>query len=193
MTDPIAAGTPGASALADAIEALRAKRGWIIALGIVSLIAGFVALGSVVLATLAAVVVVGAMMIVSGVTEMVHAFQVKAWGKAMLWGILGALYIAGGVIVLNNPFAAATILTLMLGAALLASGVVRIYLAFQMKAGSPWGWVAFSGAITILLGAMLLAGWPLSGFYALGILLGIDLIFAGIGWLGMGLALKKRA
>lgn len=193
MTDPIAAGTPGASALADAIEALRAKRGWIIALGIVSLIAGFVALGSVVLATLAAVVVVGAMMIVSGVTEIINAFRVKAWSKSLLWGLLGALYVVAGVIVLNNPFVAAKLLTLILAGAMLASGAMRIYLAFQMKEGSPWVWVAFSGVMTILLGAVLLAGWPISGFYALGMLLGVDLIFSGMGWLAMGLALKKPA
>jgi len=190
MINANAAGVP---ALAGPLEAMRAKRGWVIALGAISLIGGFIALSCVVTSTRVAVIVVGAMMIVSGVTEIVNAFQCKAWGKSLLWGILGALYVAAGFIVLNNPFVAAKLLTLVLAGAMLASGVTRIYVAFQMKAGAPWIWVAFSGAMTILLGVVLLSGWPISGFYALGMLLGIDLIFSGMGWLAMGLSLKKPA
>ena len=73
-------------------------------------------------------------------------------------------------------------------------GVLRIFLAFHMKnAGSPWGWVALSGIVTFALGCMIIAQWPASSLYVLGVFLGIDLIFIGSGWITMGLALKKRA
>lgn len=185
--------TPGPQSLADGLKVLRAKWGWIVALGVVFLIAGFIALGSVVAATASAVMIVGIMMIMGGVAELVAAFSVKEWGKFLFWLLLGALYVAAGVIAIMNPFAAATILTLMLGAALLIGGILRIFLAFQMKgAGKPWGWVVVSGLVTLLLGVMVIAQWPASSFFVLGIFLGIDLIFIGSGWITMGLALKQR-
>lgn len=170
---------------------LRAKSGWIVALGVVYVIVGFIALGSVALATVASVLVVGAMMIVAGVAEVWNAFQIKSWGKFLLWGLLGLLYIAAGFITFENPLLAAALLTLMLGVLLVASGIVRIILAFSMKRETPWLLVLLSAVITLLLGLLILAHWPVSSLYILGIFLGIDLIMAGVGWIGLGLGLRR--
>jgi len=171
---------------------LRAKSGWIVALGVVYVIAGFIALGSVVFATVVSVFVVGVMMLIAGVAEVINAFQIKTWGKFLLWLLLGALYIVAGFVTFENPLLAAAVLTLLLGFALLASGVMRIVLAFSMKEEMPWIWVAVSGLITLLLGLVILAHWPVSGLYILGIFLGVDLIMAGVGWIGIGLGLKRH-
>jgi uncharacterized membrane protein HdeD (DUF308 family) len=178
--------------LGDSIDALRAKWGWVVALGAVFVICGLIALGSVVMATIASVWVVGIMMMVSGVVEIISAFSVKTWGRFLLWVVLGALYIVAGLLTFENPLLAAGILTLMLGIFLVLSGFLRIFLAMQMKEGTPWGWVVLSGVITVLLGGMIIAQWPYSSVYVLGIFLGIDLLFAGFGWISMGLALKNR-
>ncbi|MBM3651087.1 MAG: HdeD family acid-resistance protein [Alphaproteobacteria bacterium] len=179
--------------LGEGIRALRAKWGWIVALGVIFMVSGVIALGSVAIATASAVLIVGIMMIVGGVMEVIAAFSVKEWGKFALWMLLGVLYIAAGIICFTDPFAAATILTLFLGVALMVGGIVRGFLAWHVReAGKPWGWVAFSAVITLLLGLMIVAKWPTSSFYTLGIFLGIDLIFIGSGWLTIGLALKKR-
>jgi uncharacterized membrane protein HdeD (DUF308 family) len=124
--------------LGSGIEALRAKRGWIIALGIIYVIAGLIALGSVVMATVVSVFVVGIMMLIAGVAEVINAFQVKSWGKFLFWLLLGGLYIVAGFVAFENPLLAAAVLTLILGVALVASGIMRIILAFSMKAlGGP--------------------------------------------------------
>ena len=85
------------------------------------------------------------------------------------------------------------LLTLMLGASLFASGIMRIILAFSMKEGTPRIWVILSSAITLLLGLVILAHWPVSSLYILGLFLGIDLILAGVGWISVGSGLKTRA
>ena len=170
---------------------LRAKWGWIVALGVVYLLAGLIALGSVVTATAASVLVVGVMMIIAGVAEVISAFQIKSWGKFLLWVLLGVLYIIAGFVTFENPLLAAAVLTLILGASLLASGVMRIILAFGMKRETPWIWVLLSGAITLLLGLLILAHWPVSSLYILGVFLGIDLIMAGAAWIGLGLGLRQ--
>jgi uncharacterized membrane protein HdeD (DUF308 family) len=173
------------------VAPLRAKWGWIVALGVVYVVAGFVALGSVVMATVAKVLIVGVMMIVAGVTELINAFGVKSWGKFLVWAWLGILYVVAGFVTFQNPIFAAALLTLMLGALLVASGVVRIFLAFNMKRGMPWIGVALSGVITLLLGLVILAHWPVNSVYILGLFLGIDLIMAGAGWIGLGLGLHR--
>jgi uncharacterized membrane protein HdeD (DUF308 family) len=183
--------TFGDSNLRSEIAPLRAKWGWIVALGAVYVIAGTVALGSVSMATEVSVLVVGIMMIVAGVAEVISAFQVKGWGKFLLWLALGVLYIIGGFFVFENPLLAAALMTLLLGVALVASGIMRIVLAFSVKHGMPWMLILLSGVITTLLGAVILAHWPVSSVYILGLFLGIDLIFAGIGWIGLGLGLRR--
>ncbi|MDH6259460.1 HdeD family acid-resistance protein [Bradyrhizobium sp. BR13661] len=180
------------ASLGSGIAALHAKWGWIVGLGVVYLIAGFVALGSVVMATVASVLVVGAMMIVAGAAEIIGAFQMKSWGKFLIWALLGVLYVIAGFLTFDNPLFAAVLLTLFLGASLIASGAVRLFLAFSMKRESPWVWVALSGAITLLLGLLIVARWPVNSVYILGLFLGIDLVMAGAGWISLGFSLKQR-
>ena len=86
---------------------------------------------------------------------------------------------------------AAALLTLILGASLLASGIMRIILAFSMKQETPWIWILLSGAITLLLGLLILAHWPVSSLYILGLFLRIDLVMAGAGWIGLGFGLHR--
>ena len=170
---------------------LHAKWGWIVALGIVYLVAGVIALGSVFAATVASVLVVGIMMMIAGVAEVINAFQVKTWGRFFFWLILGILYIVAGFVAWDNPLLTAVWLTLFLGAALVASGIVRIFLGFNMQHGSPWMWVVVSGLITLVLGLIILAHWPFSAVYTLGIFLGVDLVFAGASWIGLGMGLRN--
>ena len=159
-----------------ALEPLRAKSGWIIALGAVFVIAGIIALGSVVMAAAATVFVVGIMMVIAGVAEVINAFQIKTWGKFLLWLLLGALYIVAGFFAFENPLLAAAVLTLLLGFSLLVSGVMRIVLAFSLQETMPWIWVAFSGVITFLLGfSPIVAKCAGVEPYVLGVFLGVDL------------------
>jgi uncharacterized membrane protein HdeD (DUF308 family) len=186
-------GSPRTLAEAAGLEPLRAKSGWIIALGVVYVIAGIIALGSMVAATVASVFVVGIMMVIAGVAEVINAFQIKAWGKFLLWLLLGVLYIVAGVLAFENPLLVAAFLTLFLGFSLMLSGIMRAVLAFSMQRTMPWIWVLLSGAITFLLGLIIVAHWPVSGLYILGLFLGIDLVIAGVGWIGIGSGLKRHA
>ena len=170
---------------------LRAKWGWIVALGVVYLIAGFIALGSVAMATVVSVFIVGVMMIIAGVAEVFSAFQMKSWGKFLLWALLGVLYIFAGFVTFENPLLAAALLTLLLGISLVASGLVRIYLAFSMKREAPWMLVLLSAVITLLIGLLILAHWPVSSLYILGLFLGIDLVMAGAGWIALGFGMRR--
>jgi uncharacterized membrane protein HdeD (DUF308 family) len=164
----------------------------VVAVGVVLMLCGGLALTAVVAATIASVFLVGAAMMIAGASEIVHAFGVRDWSRFFLWVALGILYTLAGLAAFVNPGLAAGVLTLLLGAGLVASGILRIVLAAEMREGRFWGWVAASGLITVLLGVMILFRWPESSLYVLGLFLGLDLVFAGAGWLAMGLALRGR-
>ncbi len=172
---------------------LSGRWGWFAALGVIMIVAGFIALMSVVMATVVSVLFVGVMMLASGVVEMIHGFQMKRWSRFFMWILIGALYIVAGLLIIWNPLLAAGVLTLLVGVALVFAGISRIFLAMQMRSGAPWGWVLFSGIVTVLLGAVIILHWPVSSLYVLGIFLGIDLMIAGASWLGAALAFRRAA
>jgi uncharacterized membrane protein HdeD (DUF308 family) len=170
---------------------IHRRWGWFVALGILMIIAGIIALVSVFMATVVAVTWVGAMMVVSGIFEVIHGFQMKSWSRFFLWIVIGALYVVAGFIAFMNPILASTVLTLLLGFGLIFAGVLRIFLAMQMRAGSTWGWIAFSGVITLILGLIIVLHWPVSSLYTLGIFLGVDLVIVGASWLSVGLGFRR--
>ena len=176
------------------LETLRGASGWVIGVGAALVVLGVAALFSRGVATAATVTLVGVAMLLAGVVEVVHGFRQRGTGRIALWILLGALYIACGVLVLRNPVLAAGALTLMLGAALIASGVVRVVIALQVRqVTKAWGWLAASGVATAVLGGIILLRWPASSHTTLGLLLGLDLLLAGLGWVLVGLALRRLA
>src|SRR5712672_850876 len=99
---------------------------------------GLLRLVAFVLVTVATVLVVGIMMLIAGVAEVINAFQIKTWGNVLLWLLLSVLYIIAGFVTFENPLLTAALLTLLLGVSLVASGIMRIVLAFSMKEGARW-------------------------------------------------------
>ena len=192
MTDTIHSSVIPPHGLGSGLVVLRQRSGWIIAFGAVLVGLGALAFSSVFAATLISVYFVGLSMMAAGLAEMIMGFQAKSWSRFFLWVILGAVYAVAGVFAVLNPLLAAGVLTLVLGASLVATGLLRIFLAFQMRAGSAWLWVVVSGAITAMLGCMILAQWPASSIYVLGLFLSIDLVFTGVGWISLGMALRSH-
>jgi len=184
--------TQATPSLSEALGRLGDRWGMIAAFGVVMLLLGFMALGLVLSATIATVLVIGGFMIATGVLEIVMGFSAQTWGRFFIWIIAGLLYVAAGVIAISQPLLAASIFTLMLGAGLLATGIERIVLAFQLPPEQSKWLVLLSGVITMLVGFAIIEGWPDNSFFILGVFLAIDLIFYGVGWISFGLALRQR-
>lgn len=174
-----------------AIAELRDKWGWFVALGIVMLIAGVLAMLNLFLATVVSVFYVGALMLVGGIFQIVHAFSVKGWGRLAWWLISGLVYAAAGIIAFANPLLASTVLTLLLAAALLAAGIMRIWVGFENRERANWGWIVAAGVVTALAGIVIAIGWPVNSLFILGMFLAIDLIFQGATITAFGLALRR--
>lgn len=182
--------TPVPSNLTSTLTAMRAAWGWFVALGLVFILLGLVALAHLVASTFATALYVGAMILVGGVVQVIHAFRVRDWSRFAVWLLGGLLYVVAGGLVMTQPLLAAGIITLMIGVACIINGVFRIAAGLGAQSEAGWGWIVFSGVMTLLLGVVIIAGWPVSGLTILGLLLGVDLLIYGITTLLFGLALR---
>lgn len=172
--------------------ALERRWGWLLVLGIVQVICGAVALAIPVAASVAAAIVAGALLLVSGIFQLIHAFSTRPWREAALPILGGVLYVAAGASLLAFPVSGALTLTIVVAALLIADGVVRILLARRMWAMSGSGWMLAAGIGSVLVGLLLLLGWPLTGLIALGVLLGINLLFTGATHAALAVAFRTR-
>jgi len=173
------------------LEHLRSRWGWFVAFGLAVALLGFISLGIVGVATIASVYLIAIFMILIGGTEIGVGISAHRWGNRILITLLGLLYIVAGAFALANPVAGAVGLTLMLGAAMLATGLMRVYFATLLPEGPKWI-VGAAGVVTILVGVLIVAGWPENSAYVLGVFLGLDMIIYGASWLNFGLFLRRR-
>ena len=179
--------------LGEAIERLRGKWAAITAFGVLLVVLGFAALFFSLIATIVTVTLNGVLFLIAGAAEVGIGMHSRTWGRFFLWVIGGLLYIAIGLLCIVNPILASVALTLVLGAALIAAGLVRAFLAFQLPADQPRALVFLAAAVTILLGLIIVSHWPLDSIYVLGTLLGVDLLFHGVGWVNFGVGLRPQA
>jgi uncharacterized membrane protein HdeD (DUF308 family) len=177
--------------MAEAI--LKKASGWSIALGVLMIIAGIIAMFSPWEAGLVITIVVGWSAIFNGVAQIIFGFRTHGGWHVLLEVLLGIIYIIAGVYLLMHPIGGLLALTLILASFLLIYGVFALVLAFQIKPRGGWGWVLFDGIITILLGILIWAHWPFNSDWVVGTLFGISIFMSGVTRLMMSLALRKIA
>jgi uncharacterized membrane protein HdeD (DUF308 family) len=170
---------------------LRRNWGWLMAAGIALVILGVLGLGAVTLLSIASAIWFGAMIFVGGIIVLIDAFRQQGWKSRLLHLLIGVLYVAVGVLTFMNPLVATASLTLLAGAALVATGVLRLIVAFQNRQLPSWGWIAFSGVLSLLLGGLILMRWPESSLWVLGTFFAMELIFQG--WAEIALARAIRS
>jgi uncharacterized membrane protein HdeD (DUF308 family) len=136
---------------------------------------------------------VGFLLILAGITRTIFAFKAQSWGKGILAFVLGLLTLLVGLAMVFRPVLGLTSLTLVLAAYFFIDGIFEIFEAFDLKPLKGWGWMLFGGIVSVLLGFMIWAQWPVSGAWAIGILVGIKLIFAGWAMVGIGAAGRSIA
>jgi uncharacterized membrane protein HdeD (DUF308 family) len=182
-----------AHSLGQAVERLRGKWAAIAAFGVLLVVLGVAALVFSLIATIATVTLNGVLFLIAGGAEIGIGMHSREWGRFLLWVIGGLIYIAAGILCIVNPILASVVLTLFLGAGLIAAGAVRAFLAFQLPADHPRSLILVAAAVSILLGLMIVSHWPLDSVYVLGTLLGVDLLFHGVGWVSFSLGLHARS
>lgn len=173
------------------LSALRGKWLWFVSLGVVLIVLGAVALGSVVIASLAAAVAIGLLLVMGGIAEAIGVVWCRGWSGFFLHLLSGVLSIVVGVLFLRAPVGALAALTLLLACFLMTGGIFKIAAALSHRFAA-WGWAFASGVIDVILGFMIWQEWPASALWVIGLFVGINLVFRGINWVALGLALRAH-
>lgn len=164
---------------------------WLALFAVISIVGGVLALLNPFAATLAATMLAGWTFIFLGGLQIIQSFQVQGW-SGFLWALLfGLLSLVVGVSLVFNPLAGMVSLTLLVAVLFLATGAVKVFYGFSLKPVSGWGWVLFSGIVSVALGILILADMPWAAVSVLGILLGVELLSNGVLFLFVALGLRN--
>ena len=141
----------------DIVAAPLGRRwGWLLALGIVEIIAGGIAIAVPVIASLAAVAIFGAALLVTAILQLVHAFQVRAWPRSAWYGLGGLFYVIAGLLVVAYPLGGALTLAMLLGILFIADGTLRVAFGISVRPIVGWAWLVAGGVGSLLIGVILI-------------------------------------
>jgi uncharacterized membrane protein HdeD (DUF308 family) len=170
---------------------IRKAFSWSIALSVLLIIAGILAIVVPPIAGVGITIFVGWLLVFSGAMHIVYGWQSRAKGS-LIWELLvGLVYIGAGVYLLWNPIAGLVTLTLGLAIYLFFEAVLEFVLAIRSRPAPGSGWLFLDSIITLILGFLILRTWPASSAWAIGLLVGISMLFSGTARLMISLAGRR--
>ena len=164
--------------------------GWLLVFGIILLLLGIVAIARSRAATVVSMVFFGWLLLFAGCMELVVAFMVGHWAGFFTHLLIAILFGITGALMVFRPTISAEAVTLVMSVFFLIGGIFQLVASFWTHVPG-WGWEALNGAVSAILGLMLLSQWPVSGLWVIGLFVGINLIFYGWGFSALALNLRK--
>jgi uncharacterized membrane protein HdeD (DUF308 family) len=164
--------------VAAGLNSLRRNWGWYLALGIVEIILGAIAIAASQITTVAMVLIFGWLLVIGGVLAVIHAFWRSQWSGFFVDLVIGLLYALAGLTMVFEPVRAGVALTLLIAIFLVVVGIFRIAVGLAGQFAHR-GWLLLNGIITLILGVLIWSQWPLSGLWVIGLFVGIEMIFYG--------------
>ncbi|GAB6855665.1 HdeD family acid-resistance protein [Asaia astilbis] len=169
------------------------KPNWFIGLGVVLIVLGGIAFVDTVVTTLASVVVIGALLILTGIAYLIQSFAHRTVAGSRFWitALMGFLYALGGILLIQEPETGSLFITAFLAGCLMASGLMRGFWAAGHRYVANWWTLVLSAAVALLTGVLIFVTLPWSGLWLIGTLIAVELVFGGVSALAFGLSLKK--
>lgn len=174
------------------VHELRRNWGWLLALGIVLIFLGVIALIDSVAVSVISIIFFGWVLIFAGIIEAVQAFRHRK-GSHFFLHVLDAVFsFIVGIMLLRNSLAGLLVMTLLLAMYFIVTGIFRIVAAFTMRVpGSSW--MLVDGIITLILGILVWAQWPIAALWIIGLFIGINLITTGCSQVFVAFAVRRLA
>jgi len=173
------------------LGAVAKAPGKLISLGILLIILGMIGIAGQVVFSFVTINVLGAFLIVGGVLQFAHAIKSHGWKSVTVQVALSILYIAAGIFTWLFPIPALEGITLWLAAIFFVTGFLRLISAFQHRHFGEWFWLVLSSAISILMGVLIMNGYPASSLWLPGLLIAIELLLQGWSLLFLGFAARN--
>jgi len=166
--------------------------GWFLAFGIGLLVLGVVAIARSVTATIVSMLFFGWLLVLACGIEVAQAVMVGHWAGFFQHLLAAVLFGVTGFLIVSRPLLGAEVATMLMAVFFLISGLFQL-IGSLWVALPGWGWMAVDGIITFVLGLLVLAQWPASGLWVIGLFLGIDLILYGSAWIMLALGLRASS
>ena len=163
--------------------AVAENRGWFIALGILLVILGVVAIAAPQVMTVATKIFIGWLFLIAGIGQVIHAFMAQDWKAFLINLLIGVLYAIIGVWLAFFPITGIIALTILLAATFVVDGIFKFVMGLQLRPADGWVWLLFSGTIAILAGLLIFLGLPSTAGWAIGLIVGINLLMSGIAFI----------
>jgi len=180
--------TPGVQVAA---QFVKKASGLYIAMAVLLIILGIFAIIEPAVAGLAVTILVGWLLIFGGAAHLVAAFTGGGAGRVFWHVLIGIVFIAGGIYYLMHPLLGLGTLTLILAVIILMAALFELIAFFSSRGHAGSGWLLMNALITLLLGALIWFHWPSSTVWAIGTLVGVNLLMTGISRLMLGVAARK--
>jgi uncharacterized membrane protein HdeD (DUF308 family) len=160
-------------------------------LGIALIALGVAAVLTPVVAGSALVIVIGFILLLAGIVPIVRELKAEASMEKAIGLILGIITALTGIAVIGHPLFGLAFLTLLLVGYFVAEGVWKIVVSFRYKPATGWKWLLASGALSLILGLLIWRQWPVSGLWAVGVLVGVNLLGTGLALVALATTLNK--
>jgi uncharacterized membrane protein HdeD (DUF308 family) len=172
---------------------LRRDWWWLFLFGILLVVCGTAAVISpavTALTSLAAVVVLGVVLMIAGIATIITSLWAGKWSGMLVQLLVGILYVVLGFMITDKPVQSVMAMTLFVAAFCIVAGIFRVVAALSIRF-PYWGWSLLNGMITFLLGVIIYHHFPQSAIWVLGLLIGLELLFNGWTWIMLSLAIKQ--
>ena len=166
---------------------------WFIAVAVLFILLGLFAIAEPWTAGLGVTLLVGWLLMAGAVAHFISAFKGHGARHVILQVVVGLVYLIGGLYFLTHTIMGVSTLTLLLSIVILAEGVLEVLAYFRLRNMHGASWLLLNGVVTLLLGGMIWFHWPSSSIWAIGTLVGVNLLMTGISRLMLGLAARKLA
>jgi len=175
------------------IAAVSERRGWFMGLGILLILLGTVAIGAPLATGVAVNLLIGWLLVISGIAHGFHAFKASGWRGGLVQVLCGLLYLGVGVMMIRNPITGLLLLTLTVLVYFIVSGIFKIILAIRVENLPQRGWVTVSGVLSMVLAIYIGSQFPISAMWLIGMLFGIEMIFSGWAFIMIAVATRRLA
>ena len=159
--------------------------------GIVMILFGVVAIATPALAGKAVVMVIGAVLLVVGVVQIVSGLRSEGWSSKLPPVVLGAIATFCGLGLLGEPWTGMKFIALLLAIFFVIEGIWKIIVSFSYRPAPGWLFMLASGALGLLLGLVIWRQWPVSGLWAVGVLVGVDLLMTGVSMVALATTVRR--
>jgi len=172
---------------------VKSRSGWSIFMGVLIVVVGTLLIVYPLLTAAITTVFLGWALIFVGLAEIVLAFNSTTAGSFFLKILFGALYGIAGIALAFFPMEGVATLTAFLGVLLVVQAGMSTVLAFQVRPANGWGWILFDGITSLIMGGLILMSWPSSSVWAIGTLVGVAVLFRGVGRIVISAGIRKGA